>query len=762
MADWSPVDLLPGLWAGFLGAWLAAGLRRWFDPLPGRVLAVFAAVLLILFGPVLFGGKVLLPLDDLRGELPFQGLAPAEPHGNFLQGDLIQLVAPSADAVRTAWGDGRWPLWNTQTGAGMPLLADPQAQALQPLVLAGYPLPMVRAAGVTAALRVLMALVFGFLWMRRQGLGGAPALAGALAFGLGGFLMLWLGWPIANSAALLPMALYGIARCDEPGGRRDALLLALAALALLLGGHPETIVYSLGLVVLFLLDRVRRRPAGLRKALLVRTGTALVIAGAIAAPVLLPAIDYLPKTMRAARWAEDRPESRVGLALRWLPLATPNAYGNSRFVEYWGLSNTNEDASGFVGTAMLLAALLALGARRRFPQESLALAIAALCLLGLALPDGSRRLLLPLSFCLAYLGACTLERFRLGEVRRRTLVIAAVGLGLLVVWGYLAHPHPGDPHRMEVFRFGWLRWQLRFLAGLTLLLIVAASWQRRGRSLAVAGVAAAIVAELVLIHGPANPPMPRRLAFPTPPAIGFLQANLGRNPRRGPRYRLAALGWALPPNLAEIYGLTDARIYNPMAPQAYVATTAPITAAWRGEIPVFGAPADPLYPRLGVRYLLAAPDAALPPPLQRVYAGPDASVWERPGALPRLFLASRRPAGRVTIPRLEDSWITARVRLRRPQPLASSVYQDGGWRLLVDGQPRSADVDQGSFLTAPLPAGRWRIDLLYRPPAFLWGCVLAALGLAAAAAAWVPRPAKLAARPPGPPLRRGVPGVQGP
>ena len=157
------MDLLPGLWTGLLGAALAAALRRWFDPVPGRILAAFAAVLLALFGPVLFGGKVLLPLDNLRGEVPFRLLAPVEPHGNLLQGDLIQLVAPSQAAVRSAWAAGRWPLWNAQAGAGMPLLADPQAQALQPLVLLGYPLPLPRAAGVTAALRVLAALVFSFL-----------------------------------------------------------------------------------------------------------------------------------------------------------------------------------------------------------------------------------------------------------------------------------------------------------------------------------------------------------------------------------------------------------------------------------------------------------------------------------------------------------------------------------------------------------------------------------------------------------------------
>jgi hypothetical protein len=588
----------------------------------------------------------------------------------------------------------------------------------------------------------------------------APSFAGSLAYGLGGFLLLWLGWPIANSAALLPLALYAAARCDEPGGRRDAALLTLAMLALLLGGHPETILYAVGLVLLFLGDRIRRRPGGLRRSLIARSGGAMFISAMLAAPALLPALDYAPKTMRAARLrpalphraSETSPSGRFvsekrrfnspvrkrradagieRLALRWLPIAAPNAYGNSRFLHYWGLSNTNEDASGFVGTATLLAALLTVGAKRRFPQERLALGIAALCLVLLAPLGLSSRLFLPLSLCLCYLAACTLERFRLGEIRRRAVLIAALGLGLLLVWGYLAHPDPADPGRLEVFRLGWLRWQLRFLVLAAVLLLAGASW-RRGRAIAVVGLAAAVGAELLRIHLPANPPMPRRLMLPVTGPIRFLQARLGKDPG----YRMAALGRAFPPNLPSLYGLTDARIYNPMAPQAYLEATAPITAAWWGELPELGNPVHPLYPQLGVRYLLAAPAAALPPPLQRVYADPDGAIWERPGALPRLYLSD--PVGLLQIPRLEASWITAQIRTG-PAQLHSSLYQDGGWRFLLAGRACPTAISEGAFLAAPLPAGRWRVDLLYRPRAFLWGCLLAALGLTAGAAALKPR-----------------------
>src|SRR5947199_6839525 len=139
MPAWSPVDLLPGVWFGLLAFLLHRALKRWYDAVPLWVAGAFLLALAPLFAPVLVGGKILLPLDGLRGEAPFRELLPTDPHGNPLQGDLIQLVTPSLAAVREAYGAGRWPLWNPRVGAGMPLLADPQAQAVAPLVLLGYP-----------------------------------------------------------------------------------------------------------------------------------------------------------------------------------------------------------------------------------------------------------------------------------------------------------------------------------------------------------------------------------------------------------------------------------------------------------------------------------------------------------------------------------------------------------------------------------------------------------------------------------------------
>lgn len=813
--SWSPSSLIPGLYLLLLGGLLAAALRRWYDPVPRRAWAVFAAVLALLFGRVLFGGDVLLPLDSLRNVPPFAHLPAPEPRGIPIHGDLVHQIAPWQLEVRRAVFDGRWPLWNARAGGGMPLLGDPQSQALQPLVLAAWPLELWSAVGVTAALRVLIAMVFLFLLLRRQGLGEPAALGGSLAFALGGFLMLWLGWPMASSAAWLPAVLYALVRCDEEGGRRDHLLLSLAVFSLLLGGHPETIVYSLALAGLFLLARAwtRWRSAGSTAArpLLLRCGLALALGGALAAPVLLPVQDYIPKTHRAAvvahnfvplplaaLWSDlQDPEVLEGWGQRsverLLPIAAPRAFGD--FQLYWGGDNLIEDASGFAGTgALLLAALgmVGIGARRRFPQERLMAGVLLVCLALIAQPPGLARLLgqLPVigataihlhhrslmlvAFCVAWLAACEIERRARGEGRRWPVLAVAALLGGLLVWGYAAHPYPQQPELLAGFRRQWLTGQLVAL-GVTAVLLVLHwgrwkrwRWSRHGQGWALASV---LAVELLVAHLPAHPPAPRRLAYPVTPPVRFLLDRLGDD-------RMVGIGNTFLPNFPTAYGLNDARIDNPSLPGGYAHILGRLQRS-RSMMSVSARPLHPLYDLLGVRYLMTRAGVSLP--LRLAFKHPAAWIYERPRALPRLFLpeaakihrgddlaqwldgnpdfaaralvqqsperqrdwrsrASGASALPVSLP--EPAHVDARALFLERRLLASSVYQDGHWRLLVDGEPAPTLYANGPFIAAWLPPGDWDLDLLYRPAVFVLGCVLAALALAAAVAWWLPPPSR--------------------
>lgn len=826
MSGWHLADLVPGLYLAALALLLAAALRRWFDPVPRRVFGLFALFVLLLLAPVLFGGKVLLPVQILLHDPPFAHLPGPGYVGNRLHLDLVSQIAPALALVRRAFAAGCWPLWNAYAGPGMPLLGDPQSQALQPLVLAAFPLSLERAVAVTAALRVLLALVFTFLFLRRQGISTAPATAGAVAFGLGGFVLLWLGWPIANGAVFLPMLLYAMVLVEERGARRDSALLALAVAGVLLTGQPEVAVNDLLLAAAFGVTRLATRSRR-RWGPVARWSLAGLIALGLAAPALAPAADYLPQSHRDTRierrnaqvvkespfapWLPaTREKSLLQLGQRLLPIAAPNAFGNQRFGPYWGYSIVNEDATAFAGCAALLAALLAaLPTPWRFRQERFFLGVAGLCLVVLARPPGlaqllamtpllgksatyQHRVVLPLVFAVAVLAACTLERWRAGELPRghrlRTIVLA-LALAALVAWAYLVVGAPSGQDLIRSVRLGSLALHLLVIAGAAALLL-AAPWRLPGG--AMAAFVALVALELLLIHGPANPGMPRRLYFPTLPPIAFLQEQLGRD---GSGARFGAAGKVFFANVPAVYGLPDSRYTNPLKPYPVAVAMQPVLRSIREIGDVLAKPDHPLYRLLGMRFQMTAPDGKLPPPWRPVFRDPAAWVWEQPRSLPRLFLpasAEVRPSSRWSPPGMWARWMEnnrdfgerslvlddseddrswrapagdgsvlrvspmkrkeperlgADARLGAARLMASSVYQDGGWRLLVDGRPRPMSLTNGPFVGAWLPAGRHRVDLVYRPRTFLPACLLAALAAAAALLSWVPPPYLRSGRP---------------
>src|SRR6185436_12148091 len=173
----------------------------------------------------------------------------------------------------------------------------------------------------------------------------APALAGSLAFGLGGGVLLWLGWPMANAPALLPVLLYALTTSGT-------LLLTAAVFALLNAGHPETILHVSILAGLFALSRLLGTPRGERLRLVRTWSVAAGLGLGLAAPALLPAAHALPESLRAGLLAERRERilhegpldgwrtpSEWSMRLqqagqRLLPIVAPRAFGDSRYGEW--------------------------------------------------------------------------------------------------------------------------------------------------------------------------------------------------------------------------------------------------------------------------------------------------------------------------------------------------------------------------------------------------------------------------------------------
>jgi hypothetical protein len=184
-----------------------------------------------------------------------------------------------------------------------------------------------------------------------------------------------------------------------------------------------------------------------------------------------------------------------------------------------------------------------------------------------------------------------------------------------------------------------------------------------------------------------------------------------------------------------------------------------------------------IYQLLGVRWVVAPPRMSSIPGLRAAFHDPTGRIFERERVLPRLFLpgsaesagtkpwpswlaanpdfaaralllsatdrpvawTAARPAdSTLEILALEPARLAARARLAEQRLLASSVYQDGGWHLLLDRRPHPVLLADGPFVAAWLPAGEHRVDFVYRAPRLMAGLGAAALALAAMAAWLVP------------------------
>jgi hypothetical protein len=177
----------------------------------------------------------------------------------------------------------------------------------------------------------------------------------------------------------------------------------------------------------------------------------------------------------------------------------------------------------------------------------------------------------------------------------------------------------------------------------------------------------------------------------------------------------------------------------------------------------FRADEHPLYDSLAVRFLLTAPERAVPGDAILLYAEADAWVWERPRAPDLVTLLPRQQGDeqRLAWRTLGPQRLQIASALEAPRFLGVSILGDPGW-LLLDG--RSIVRTRGPLLAAPLPSGRHRLELIYRPAIFLRGLALAAFA-AAGALAWLlppPRRQVTIGRPPridagfGPPIRLGA------
>jgi len=304
--------------------------------------------ILVTLGPLILFGPMLM-----RAEALFWGTP------------LLQFV-PWRQFALNSVRQGHLPWWNPMLGMGAPLLANYQSALLYPpnilLILTG----VAWGHGLLMVLHLIWAGYGMIVVARNLRLGPLAQAVAGLSFSLSGYLVARGGFLSINAAAAwLPWIVVAVDRmAKQTAGQvwsksavKAVLWLSLAFSLQWLAGHAQTAWYTLLLACFWGGWRAIELKGWKR---LWRTGAGLIGAGVLAftmsAVQLLPTVEYLAQSHRAAALDPEFVLTYSFWPWRLLGLLVPDLFGNPATGNYWGYGNYWEDAI-YIGVLPLLLAL---------------------------------------------------------------------------------------------------------------------------------------------------------------------------------------------------------------------------------------------------------------------------------------------------------------------------------------------------------------------------------------------------------------------
>lgn len=778
----------------YVGAVYAAGvwfLRRAKIELPVRIAAFFYALVFVFMYLPLTQDYVNLPVDFLRTLPPWVYTTEERFAINGQTNDIPLQIVPWAHQVREAWRALEPPLWNNYSAAGYPLLASAQSSALSPLRLLGLPLSLAHAMTFEAAMKVLIALTFMFLWCRRRGYSELASTCGAVAFGFSTFILVWLHFPIATTACLVPAVFFIIDLLAEQRTYPRFVAGAVVWTVMLFGGHPETVSHTFFIATLYVLWIVAVERAVPWKFFLT-LGGALAIAGLLAAPLLGPFAEAVTKSKRYNELKRNPLKPEVPFS-DWPSaklLINPQFHGPMPH-ESWGPAHA-ESITGFAGTLGIAAwfALLAhVISQRRWRSRETFFVLATVIVVGVIVSwpvirelfhvvfrlAANARLRLFLAFLLAVQTAAAID---LVKRDRRALLAGIAGAGALLLYTF----------ETSHFAFAYYRDTavLAILPGVGLLILatLAATVKRNFAILLL--LLTGITGELWNITRDWNPVVSMEWMYPKTPMLKAFEEITAEVPKSEP-FRIVANGPAFFPNTSAVYGYEDIRAHDPMANGRYIdflSLVIDYDAAnyfaewneWEKRVLDF----------LNVRYVLTTWRGVLPPRFRMLYDGPDGRVFENTEVLPRFYpirnvilefrderfdaelkrtedwantafldkltLEEEQQRGDFFTPRPKDAPMATlkfleatpthyRMHVKAPRYslIASSVPWWPGWKVKRNGARIEPIRVNGAFLGFAVPPGELEVEVWYDPWTFRFGAIVALATIAALVAYGVTR-----------------------
>lgn len=750
--------------------------------------AALASVLAILLHESLFLGKGLVPADEVLILPPWnQPITRSNP----LLSDQATVFLPTQEFMYQQKG---FPLWDPNLCCGVPNVGSIQHAPLFPIRWLFSWLDPFSASGPSAFLKLCLTGWFTMLYVRLLGVSETAAFLAGLVFSLSGFMIVWLGHPLVNSAMWLPLLFYFVEKSftEGPAALRAWAGFAIAFAFMILGGHPPTMVHVTIFVVIYFVFRLKEhRGRGMFQRASLLAG-AIVAGLLLAAPQILPYLEYF--RLSSSAQAADQIE-RWSMHLRLSSLIhflLPNVTGNPSmgFMDLPGLLGWREtqnfnERTGYVGIVPLFLALCAITLRRcKFAIFFLSLTAGSLLVIcGIppfpslmrALPvlrySNQMRLLLIVGFSVAVLAALGWDEFIRMRTHRRTRIVAVgfcalVGVAFLCFWSVIGP----NLHTLGAFYWDFVGRQFLILAGGIVITVFLVVWPARWYGWMPAVVCLTWTAGDLLSFGSGyNPAISRTLYYPKTPAIEWLQKDPSL-------FRIFGGGTIFPPNSPEVFGVSDARGCDFMTVRRYEKLITGHADDFFFYTNPKGIP--PAFPLLNVKYLLAPKPIPLNPQLfDLVYSkeimiyrfkscldrallvfdcqvepNPDAVLAhvsspnfdprsivyleDQPAPAPGGHTGGTNAGSSVRVTSYEPDEIEIDASLPRPGYLLLLDTCFPGWTATVNGEPAPIHRADYNFRAVSLPAGESTVRFSYRPKSFRAGLYLCGIGLVALGAAW--------------------------
>ncbi|MBI4631715.1 MAG: hypothetical protein HY740_08390, partial [Chloroflexi bacterium] len=323
------------------------------------LLAALAYLVLpfFLFASVTFGGKTLIPADNLFFIEPWASAKSqfniTTPHNDLVSDLLLENYAWKRFIVDSL-KSGELPLWNPHQFAGVPFLAAGQHSALYPFSIIFYVLPIPNAYGWFIVSQFFLAGLFAYIFLRSLGQSKFAAFIGGLIYEFSLFMIVSVVFVMIIAGVVwLPLILacveWIVRQRPALGGRPSSLpWVMLGGVALgfqILAGHPEIVYYTLliaGTYSVVKLTEYAIRNKGSRIAYSVFRPSiyllSMVALGiALGAVQLLPLFEVTSQNFRVGSATLDQVRGWAFPVRHILAFFVPNIFGNPSHHTYFDL-----------------------------------------------------------------------------------------------------------------------------------------------------------------------------------------------------------------------------------------------------------------------------------------------------------------------------------------------------------------------------------------------------------------------------------------